>query len=130
MESDRPIRLRLLDILDAISGVQQALAGKTYDDYASSQLLQRAVERWLEIISEASRYLPDDWKAQNSDVPWRAVADFGNFSRHAYQAISAIRVWDTATSELGRLRSVCELYYATVKHPADPWPDAEPPAEG
>jgi uncharacterized protein with HEPN domain len=35
--------------------------------------MQRAVERGLEIISEASRRLSDDYKAQAPDVPWRQI---------------------------------------------------------
>jgi uncharacterized protein with HEPN domain len=125
MESERPVRLRLLDILDAIHGVETSLVGKTFREYAESQLLQRAVERWLEIISEASRYIPDEWKRENSAVPWKAIADFGNKTRHVYQAISAVRVWETATGELAPLKAVCEHYYEKVKQPADPWPDAQ-----
>jgi uncharacterized protein with HEPN domain len=126
MTSERPTRLRLLDILNAIAGIEQALAGKTLDDYRASDVLQRAVERWLEIISEASRYMPDAWKEQNPEIPWKAIAEFGNVARHAYQAVSAVRVWETATSELATLKEVCERHYEKVKHPADPWPDAEP----
>jgi len=125
MESERPVRPRLLDILDAIHEIETHLAGKSFSEYAESTLLQRAVERWLEIISEASRYIPDEWKLENPSVPWRAVADFGNVTRHVYQAISAIRVWQTATTELASLKGVCAHYYGLVKEPADPWPDAQ-----
>lgn len=125
MQGERPVRLRLLDILDAVHGIETHLSGKTFEDYANSALSQRAVERWLEIISEASRHIPAAWKAENPGVPWRAIAEFGNITRHVYQAVSAIRVWTTATTELGLLKSVCEHYYGMVKHSADPWPDAQ-----
>lgn len=42
------------------------------------------VERNLEVISEASRRLPDDLKATQSHVDWRVLADLGNVLRHAY----------------------------------------------
>jgi uncharacterized protein with HEPN domain len=125
MESERPARLRLLDILNAIQEVETHVRGKSFSDYAESTLLQRAVERWLEIISEASRHIPPEWKEENPSVPWKAMADFGNWTRHAYQSISAIRVWETATGELAALKAVCERYYSKVKQPADPWPDAQ-----
>jgi hypothetical protein len=36
--------------------------------------MQRAVERGLEIMSEASRHIPDDLKALAPDIPWRQIA--------------------------------------------------------
>lgn len=46
-------------------------------------------ERALEIISEASRRLPEDWKAARPGIPWRRIADIGNHLRHAYQRVDA-----------------------------------------
>jgi uncharacterized protein with HEPN domain len=51
----RSILLRLFGIRDAISGVQDVAAGATFDGFANRWGMQRAVERGLEIIAEASR---------------------------------------------------------------------------
>jgi hypothetical protein len=59
----RSILLRLSDIRTAIIGIQDLTAGVTLDGFANSWAMQRAVERGLEIISEASRHVPDDLKA-------------------------------------------------------------------
>jgi uncharacterized protein with HEPN domain len=44
-----------------------------------------AVTRCLEIISEASRLLPDDLKARHPDVAWKQIAGAGNIYRHDYE---------------------------------------------
>jgi uncharacterized protein with HEPN domain len=56
--------------------------------------LQRAVERGLEIISEASRSLPDDLKQRAPMIPWPAIAAIGNILRHEYQRVEARLVWN------------------------------------
>jgi len=54
----RSILRRLVDIRDAISGIRDVAAGATFDGFANSWGMHRAVERGLEIISEASRHIP------------------------------------------------------------------------
>src|SRR5882757_11487038 len=79
--------LRIRDMLEAIRGIDKALAGKTIRDYERSWLLRSAVERGIEIISEASRHLGSDLKAQHKDVRWKDLAGIGNILRHDYQRV-------------------------------------------
>lgn len=49
----------------------------------------RAIERGIEIISEASRKLPPDFKATHPEIPWREIAGIGNILRHDYGQVDA-----------------------------------------
>src|ERR1700682_308379 len=69
--------LRIHDMLRSIRGIEKALAGKTIRDYERSWLLRSAVERGIEVISEASRHLGRDLKAQHKDVRWKDIAGIG-----------------------------------------------------
>jgi len=51
--------------------------------FAADRFRQLGIERCLEIISEASRHIPDDAKARHPEIPWRRVADIGNRIRHS-----------------------------------------------
>jgi uncharacterized protein with HEPN domain len=53
----RTFRVRLEDIADAIAGIDALLAGADLAIFSQSWPVQRAVERGLEIISEADRPL-------------------------------------------------------------------------
>jgi uncharacterized protein with HEPN domain len=117
-------------MLDAIHGVETATRGKTSEDYRAADLLQRAVERWLEIVSEAARYVPEEMRVRTPEIPWSVVEAFGNKTRHEYQSIAARRVWKIVQEDLPPLRAAVESLYAEIKRPADPWPDAKPPEEG
>jgi hypothetical protein len=59
----RSILLRLTDIRDTIDGIQSLAAGVAFDTFNANWAMQRAVERGLEIISEACRHIPDEVKA-------------------------------------------------------------------
>ena len=54
-----------------------------------------AVIRCLEIISEASRRLPDDLKARHPSMEWKKMAGAGNIYRHNYEDVASQFVWDT-----------------------------------
>jgi uncharacterized protein with HEPN domain len=99
---------RVRHILTAISDIEHAFRGKTQQDYAADHFLQLAVERLLEIICEASRYIPDDVKAENSSIPWLAMVDFGNRLRHAYHRVDAAIVWNVIAYDLPPLKAFVE----------------------
>jgi uncharacterized protein with HEPN domain len=65
-----------------------------------------AVIRCLEVISEASRRLPDDLKARHPAIAWKEMAGAGNVYRHDYQDVASRRVWDTVRLALPPLRTV------------------------
>ena len=53
-----------------------------FGDFARDRKTVYAVARALEIISEASRRLPDELKTRHPEIDWPAVAAAGNIYRH------------------------------------------------
>ncbi len=98
----------LHDILHNIVLAHDFVGQLTYEEFSADTLRLYAVIRCLEIISEASRRLPDDLKARNSTIPWREVAAAGNVYRHQYAGVAARLVWRTLTHDLQLLRVVVE----------------------
>ena len=99
---------RVRHILDAIREIEIALARVTYEDFSSNLLLRLAIERLLEIVCEASRYIPADVKAGEPDIPWQKITDFGNRLRHAYHQINAEVVWQITRDDLKPLKRLVE----------------------
>lgn len=50
----RSALLRIHDMLESIRGIEKAIAGKTLRDYERSWVLRSALERGVEVISEAT----------------------------------------------------------------------------
>jgi uncharacterized protein with HEPN domain len=70
----RTILLRLTDMRDAIIGIEGVVSDVEFEAFADNWGMQRAVERGLEIISEASRHVPPGFKALAPEIPWRQIA--------------------------------------------------------
>ena len=68
-----------------------------------------AVQRGVEIISEASRHLTDEMKARHPEIPWQKVAAIGNVLRHNYENIAAPVIWKLAQTDLPAWRRSAEL---------------------
>jgi len=70
---------RIQHVLDTILKIRRLFAGKSVDDLVADDNMIAAYERFLEIISEASRHIPEEWKLEfGSDISWRQIADLGN----------------------------------------------------
>lgn len=108
---------RLRHILQAIADIRIYTDGRSFDDDLADPMRRHAVERCLEIASEASRHVPREARARHPDIPWRGVADFGNVLRHDYPNVRDRRVWEIVTSDLAPLEKAIQsmLHEAEAK---------------
>jgi uncharacterized protein with HEPN domain len=98
----------LHDILHHIDLASDFARGFDRAAFLSDLRTVYAVTLCLEIISEASRRLPDELKARHPDIAWRQMAGAGNVYRHDYEDVAAQFVWDTVQRDLPPLRAVVE----------------------
>lgn len=100
------------DMLTALDGIAEATAGQSFEAFCGDWLLKHGVERGIEIISEASRAVPDDIKALRPEIPWHQVRAIGNILRHEYHGLSERILWNVVVDELPRLRLAVEALRA------------------
>ncbi len=103
-----PALWRLEHIRGAISDIRNLLANRKIDDLGADKNARAAFERYLEVISEASRYIPDAWKLEHPHVPWRQVQDLGNVIRHIYHRVEVERLWTIYEDDLDPLEAAIE----------------------
>jgi uncharacterized protein with HEPN domain len=115
----RPLDLIVEEMLDYIEQARSFTADITFEQYRSDRRTQRAVERCIEIISEASRHLPDNIKQEYTEIPWDDVAGIGNVFRHEYHNIAVKIVWDTVKVHLGPLETVMRAIAAELPTDGD-----------
>ena len=107
MSSVRSPVPRLTDIIQACERLRARLQDIPLPAFEADWLNQWIVERGVEIISEASRHLPDDMKARHTNIPWPKVAGIGNLLRHNYERVSPSILWTLVHTELPVLEQVC-----------------------
>ncbi|HTV66922.1 MAG TPA: HepT-like ribonuclease domain-containing protein [Rhizobiaceae bacterium] len=106
---------RLEHIRDAIADLRDLLAGKSFEDFAKERHTRRAAERYFEIISEASRSIPNDAKARHPEVAWKDVAGIGNVIRHDYHKVKAGPVWEAYRHDLDVLLAAVDSISANLR---------------
>ncbi len=111
----RKVGHALHDILEAIERVQGIARGKTLADFEQSWELRWLVQRAIEIISEASRAIPDELKNTRPEIPWSRVRGIGNVLRHEYQGLSDPIIWRVVTDELPALKAAIEAIRTTLE---------------
>jgi uncharacterized protein with HEPN domain len=116
MPSEREAAQRWLDDLrHHVSMAEGFIAGMTYETFKDDNLHLYAVTRCLEIISEASRRLPQSIKDRHPAIAWKEMAAAGNIYRHEYEYVAAHEVWDTVTRHLPPLRVAIDAELLALK---------------
>ena len=94
----------LRHILDEIAFLESSSEGLTYAAFVSDEALIRAFARSLEIIGEASKKIPDDYRKKHPDVEWKAMAGMRDKLIHDYFGIDYELVWDVVQKKLPQLK--------------------------
>ena len=62
-------------------------------------MIQDAVIRNFEVIGEAVKRLPDEYRSQHPKIPWRLMAGFRDVLIHGYEGVDLKRVGLAATDD-------------------------------
>lgn len=96
------------DIVDAADKGMKFVSGMRYDDFSHDDKTIYAVIRTIEVIGEAAKNVPDDFKVKYPHIPWRDMAGMRDKLIHAYFGVDVERVWKTITEEIPPLKSLFE----------------------
>ncbi len=129
MNSRSTIILRLTDIFEAIERVRTVTAGIALEALEGDWEKKWLAERGVEIISEASRHLPDELKARHPQIPWAKIAGIGNVLRHDYERIAPAILWKVASEDLAPVEGICRQELASeLAHERDETSGNEQPS--
>ncbi len=93
----------LQNILECIVKIETyTSSGK--EEFMSSELIQDAVIRNLEIVGEATKRVSQGLKEQHQQIPWRQMAGLRDVLIHDYMGISLKIVWNVVQNELPQLK--------------------------
>ena len=88
-----PDPLDIIDFIkDSIAKVKQ-YTPEHKQEFDENTMIQDAIIRNLETLSDATAQLPEDWRDDYPDVSWQRIKDFRNRLAHGYMSVNLDLIW-------------------------------------
>ncbi len=85
--------LDIIDFIkDAITRVKQ-YTPEHKQEFDENTMIQDAIIRNLETLSDATAQLPEAWRDEYPDVNWQRIKDFRNRLAHGYMSVNLDTIW-------------------------------------
>ena len=91
-------------ILQSIMLIEQYLKNKTQKDFLNSTQLQDSIIRRIEIIGEATKNIPKEFKKAHKEIPWSKISGMRDILIHQYFGIDLDLTWEVVKSDLPELK--------------------------
>jgi uncharacterized protein with HEPN domain len=96
----READLLLEDIRSAVARIERYTSGMERERFLADEKTIDAVVRNLEVIGEAVRWLPDEFKRQHPGIPWGQIAGLRNRIVHDYFGLDLEIIWQVLQTSL------------------------------
>lgn len=101
----------LQKIIQYCSEIQSTLErfNPSLDEFKQDFVVRNAVAMCILQIGELVVKLSDEFKSQNSVVPWREIKGMRNIAAHNYGEIDMDILWETIHEDIPELKQFCEI---------------------
>jgi uncharacterized protein with HEPN domain len=120
-------RRHLEDVLDAIDKIAEFIGAIDLNAYRADDKTKAAVERKLQILTEAVIRLEDESPGSYPEIDQKGYRGMGNILRHSYHRVDDSIVWGTVKEDLPDLRAIVQKLLRAL--PAEPCGDKAPDAK-
>lgn len=97
-------KIFLSHILESIEAIEKHTRHISKRQFFESLLIQDAVMRRVEIIGEAVKNMPADYKKRHPGIEWREVAGMRDKLIHEYFGVDLNIVWLTVKKDIPELK--------------------------
>lgn len=100
----KDVKVFIEHILESISLIEAYTSQISKDDFLKSHQIQDAVMRRLEIIGEATKNIPTEFRKAYPDIPWREITGMRDVLIHEYFGVDLELTWTTVKDNLPDLK--------------------------
>ncbi|MFA7658011.1 MAG: DUF86 domain-containing protein [Candidatus Gastranaerophilaceae bacterium] len=103
---NRTPQLFFQDILDCIDKIAQYAQYMSYDEFIYNSMAVDAITRNFEVIGEASRHIPEEFKEKYPELPLKEMTGMRNVLIHDYLGVDYQFVWQTIKEDLPQVKEI------------------------
>ncbi len=99
----RDPRITLAQIRDAARKATALCGEHTLESLLADWKGTAALERFIEVIGEGVKRLPDELKKQHPNIPWKEIAGTRDHLIHGYDIVDHHVLWDAVQMDIPKL---------------------------
>ena len=81
--------------------------------FDNSTTYQNAISMCILQIGELVGHLSDDFRENNTEIPWHKIRGMRNYVAHEYGSIDLDVVWYVATNSILKVKEFCQKFLAS-----------------
>jgi len=104
---------------DAQDAMKFASELESADALASNRLYRKAIVMSILNIGELTKHLPEDFKSENSDIPWKQITGMRDIAAHGYGEMDDDIIWDVVKHSIPELAAFIDKQLSTTDTDVD-----------
>lgn len=102
--TEKELAVFIRHILENIEKIEIFSKGILKEGLKNDELRQYAIVRAIEVIGEAVKNLPEEFKEKHKDIPWKEIIGTRDIMIHKYFGVDLEIVWDIIENNLPDLK--------------------------
>lgn len=98
------VKIFLEHILESINLIEKYIKDREKSDFLKFTQLQDSVIRRIEIIGEAMKNIPSDFKGSHENIPWKEIMGMRDILIHQYFGVDLELTWEVVKIDLPKLK--------------------------
>ena len=81
--------------------------GYDYENFEENSIYQNAIHTPVTQIGELVKRLPEEFRIEHNEIPWRNIAGMRDIIVHSYETIDKLILWNVADKEIKKIKEFC-----------------------